>query len=228
MNTKYSGYTKADNIILFDNMISSQAKILYFQFKYFSTIPNFVIRKAIMIKVSGLKGNTFDKYLKELKDLGLIFVNRVRVSNKYEYYYTLEEQKQELLVSKEKKAKITTESLDSSQSIIIEQAGIKLTDKQKKVCKHMDILVLKRVLNTQKIKNATGLIEIYTSNHWRDLGEVPNDNILRYIGKNKREFINPIGSNGFEPIEGQIHIEYYEDETEEMKAIRMEALEIVI
>ena len=82
MNTKYSAHTKADNIILFDNSISSQAKILYFQFKYFSTILNFVIRKAIMIKVSGLKGNTFDKYLKELKDLGLIFVNRVRVSNK--------------------------------------------------------------------------------------------------------------------------------------------------
>lgn len=228
MNTKYSGHTKADNIILFNNSISSQAKILYFQFKYFSTIPNFVIRKAIMIKVSGLKGNTFDKYLKELKDLGLIFVNRVRVSNKYEYYYTLEEQKQELLVSEEKKAKITTESLDSSQSIIIEQAGIKLTDKQKKVCKHMDIIVLKRVLNSRKIKNATGLIEIYTSNHWMELGEAPNDNILRYIGKNKSEFVNRVDSNGFESIEGQIHIDFYEGETEEMRAIRMKALGIAI
>lgn len=91
MNMNYSGHTKADNIILFDNRISSQARILYFQFKHFSTIPNFVIRKSTMIKVSGLKGNTFDKYLKELKDLGLIFVNRIRVGNKYEYYYTLEE-----------------------------------------------------------------------------------------------------------------------------------------
>lgn len=228
MNTNYSGHTKADNTILFDNSISSQARILYFQFKHFSTIPNFVIRKAIMIKVSGLKGNTFDKYLKELKELGLIFVNRVRVGNKYEYYYTLEEKKQEAPVGEEKQTKITTESLDSSQSIIIEQAGIKLTDKQKKVCKHMDILVLKRVLNSQKIKNATGLIEIYTSNHWRDLGEAPNGNILRYIGKNKSEFINPVDSNGFEPIKGQIHIEYYEDETEEMRALRMEALGIAL
>lgn len=228
MKTNYSGYTKADNRILFDNSISSQARILYFQFKHFSTIPNFVIRKSVMIKVSGLKGNTFDKYLKELKNLGLIFVNRVRVGNKYEYYYTIEEQKQNVQVGEEREIKITTESLDSSQSIIIEQAGIKLTDKQKKVCKHMDILVLKRVLNSQKIKNATGLIEIYTSNHWRDLGEAPNDNILRYIGKNRSEFINPVDSNGFKPIEGQIHIEYYEDETKEMRAIRMETLGIAL
>ncbi|WP_373205260.1 hypothetical protein [Clostridium tertium] len=228
MNINYSGHTKADNTILFDNSISSQARILYFQFKHFSTIPNFVIRKTTMIKVSGLKGNTFDKYLKELKDLGLIFVNRVRVGNKYEYYYTLEEQKQEATVGKKKQTKIITESLDSSQSIIIEQAGIKLTDKQKKVCKHMDILVLKRVLNSHKIKNATGLIEIYTSSHWRDLGEVPNDNILRYIGKNKIEFINPVDSNGFKPIEGQMYIEHYEDETEEMRAIRMEVLGIAL
>lgn len=228
MNINYSGHTKADNTILFDNSISSQARILYFQFKHFSTIPNFVIRKATMIKVSGLKGNTFDKYLKELKDLGLIFVNRVRVGNKYEYYYTLEEQNQEATVGKNKQTKIITESLDSSQSIIIEQAGIKLTDKQKKVCKHMDILVLKRVLSSHKIKNATGLIEIYTSCHWRDLGEVPNDNILRYIGKNKIEFINPVDSNGFKQIEGQMHIEHYEDETEEMRAIRMEVLGIAL
>ena len=228
MKTNYSGYTKADNRILFDNSISSQARILCFQFKHFSTIPNFVIRKSVMIKVSGLKGNTFDKYLKELKNLGLIFVNRVRVGNKYEYYYTIEEQKQNVQVGEERETKITTESLDSSQSIIIEQAGIKLTDKQKKVCKHMDILVLKRVLNSQKIKNATGLIEIYTSNHWRDLREAPNDNILRYIGKNRSEFINPVDSNGFKPIEGQIHIEYYEDETKEMRAIRMETLGIAL
>ena len=228
MNINYSGHTKADNTILFDNGISSQARILYFQFKHFSTIPNFVIRKTIMIKVSGLKGNTFDKYLKELKDLGLIFVNRVRVGSKYEYYYTLEEQKQVVQIIEEKQAKITTESLDSSQSIIIEQAGIKLTDKQKKVCKHMDILVLKRVLKSHKIKNDTGLIEIYTSSHWRDLGEIPNDNILRYIGKNKIEFINPVDSNGFKPIEGQMHIEHYEDETEEMRAIRMEVLGIAL
>lgn len=228
MSTNYSGHTKADNTILFDNSISSQARILYFQFKYFSTIPNFVIKKAIMIKASGLKGNTFDKYLKELKDLHLIFVNRVRVGNKYEYYYTLEEQKQQSQVSEKKQTKIITESLDSSQSIIIEQAGIKLTDKQKKVCRHMDIIVLKRVLNSYKIKNATGLIEIYTSSHWRDLREAPNDNILRYIGKNKSEFISPVDSNGFKPIEGQMHIEYYEDETEEMRAIRMEVLGIAI
>lgn len=226
MNINYLGHTKADNTILFDNSISSQARILYFQFKHFSTIPNFVIRKSTMIKVSGLKGNTFDKYLKEIKDLGLIFVNRIRVGNKYEYYYTLEEQRQEYPKVEDRKNKITTESLDSSQSIIIEEAGIKLTDKQKKVCKHMNIIVLKRVLNSYKIKNATGLIEIYTSNHWRDLGEVPNDNILRYIGKNKNEFINPADSNGCQPIEGQIHIDFYEDETEEMKAIRMEALGI--
>lgn len=228
MNTNYSGHTKADNIILFDNSISSQARILYFQFKHFSTIPNFVIRKTTMIKVSELRGNTFDKYLKELKDLGLIFINRVRVGNKYEYYYTLEEQKQEILAVEEKKTKITTESLDSSQSIIIEQAGIKLTDKQKKVCKHMDILVLKRVLNSNKIKNATGLIEIYVTNHWRDLGKVPDDNILRYIGKNKSEFVTPLDSNGCEPIDGQLHMEYYEDETDEMRALRMEVLGIAL
>ncbi|MDY6228595.1 MAG: hypothetical protein SPH93_13215 [Clostridium sp.] len=228
MNMNYSGHTKADNTILFDNSISSQARILYFQFKHFSTIPNFVIRKSTMIKVSGLKGNTFDKYLKELKDLGLIFVNRIRVGNKYEYYYTLEEQIQEYPKVEDKKNKITTESLDSSQSIIIEEAGIKLTDKQKKVCKHMNVIVLKRVLNSYKIKNATGLIEIYTSNHWRDLGEAPNDNILRYIGKNKNEFMNPADSSGCQPIEGQIHIDFYEDETEEMRVIRMKALGIAI
>lgn len=35
-------------------------------------------------------------------------------------------------------------------------------------------------------------------------------------------------SNGFKPIEEEIHIEYYEDETEKMRAIRMESLGIAL
>lgn len=84
-----SGYTKLDNSILFSQKISAQAKILYMQFVNYSTIPNFVIRKATMIKASGLKGNTFDKYLKELKDLDLIEVHATRVGKKYEYHYVV-------------------------------------------------------------------------------------------------------------------------------------------
>ena len=97
---EYNGYTKLDNVILYDSNISAQAKILYMQFINYSTIPNFVIRKATMIKVSGMKLNTFDKYLKELKDLKLVEVHATRVGNKYEYHYTvaanLEDQKEEI------------------------------------------------------------------------------------------------------------------------------------
>ena len=86
-----NGFTKLDNSILFNNAISAQAKILYAQFFHYSTIPNFVIRKSTIMKASGMKKNTFEKYMRELKVFGLIGLKEKRVGNKYEYEYIVNE-----------------------------------------------------------------------------------------------------------------------------------------
>lgn len=86
-----NGFTKLDNSILFNNSLSAQAKILYAQFYHYSTIPNFVIRKSTMMKASGMKKNTFEKYMRELKVFGLISLKETRIGNKYEYEYIVNE-----------------------------------------------------------------------------------------------------------------------------------------
>ena len=86
-----NGFTKLDNSILFNNAISANAKILYAQFYHYSTIPNFVIRKSTVMKASGMKKNTFEKYMRELKVFGLIGLKETRIGNKYEYEYIVNE-----------------------------------------------------------------------------------------------------------------------------------------
>ena len=82
-----NGFTKLDNSILFNDSLSVQAKILYAQFYHYSTIPKFVIRKSTIMKASGMKKNTFEKYMRELKAHGLINLKETRIGNKYEYEY---------------------------------------------------------------------------------------------------------------------------------------------
>lgn len=110
-----NGFTKLDNAILFDNTLSAQAKILYTQFYYYSTIPNFVIRKTTIMKASGMKKNTFEKYLRELKEHGLITLKETRIGNKYEYEYIVNDPP----VNKEEPQQNTTTKATSLVSKVI-------------------------------------------------------------------------------------------------------------
>ncbi|MGL4874644.1 MAG: hypothetical protein ACRC30_08345 [Clostridium sp.] len=202
------GFTSLNNSILFDNSISSNAKILYMQFKHFSNIPNFIIRKAIILKESGLSKNTFDKYLKELKDKCLIFVNAVRKGKAYEYFYTLHkvEVKEVDKPVKEDKPVIQKES---SQSELIEDGTkIKLNDNQYKICKSLDYIVVKRVLAANKNPQTfTYFLKLYISDCIKNSVHI-NSNIKRYSKMLDIEFM-PVDSAGKKPLDGQTHIDNF-------------------
>lgn len=124
-----NGFTKLDNSILFNNAISAQAKILYAQFFHYSTIPNFVIRKSTIMKASGMKKNTFEKYMRELKVFGLIGLKEKRVGNKYEYEYIVNETPVETTDKPLTKAKalVTKVINELKQSKSKQQADVRIT-----------------------------------------------------------------------------------------------------
>ena len=61
------GFTKAENSILFTSNLSNNAKLVYIQIKYYSSIDGFKLSKTTILKDSQLSVNTFDKVIKELR-----------------------------------------------------------------------------------------------------------------------------------------------------------------
>lgn len=82
------GFTKADNHILFNSKLSNDAKIIYFQILYYSNIPNFKASKYLLLKDSQISVNTFSKYIKILREMGLIVLHTEREGKKNVYWYS--------------------------------------------------------------------------------------------------------------------------------------------
>ena len=160
MTNNLNGFTKAENSIIFNNDISPQAFRLYLQFKYYAYIPKFKVCKSLMIKVSGLVDKTFDKYWKELKDLGLIKINSERCGKKNLYWFSLiihkDIDKLDVISNDSKKA--VNEKLSSSrQNNILDEIRKKLSLKDKKESKSEELYIDKRGENTKLIEGKTTL-----------------------------------------------------------------------
>lgn len=87
------GYTKADNSILFNSNLSNNAKLLYIQIKFYSNINGFKLSKSLILKDSQLSVNTFDKVIKELRQVGLVFQYIEKQGKKNIYWYSTNELK---------------------------------------------------------------------------------------------------------------------------------------
>lgn len=83
-------FTTVPNEIVTDAKISPMARTLYMIIKHYITIPKFVLYKSTLKKAFGCgSDNTFDKYWKELKDLGLLVQARVHSDGRWVYKYKL-------------------------------------------------------------------------------------------------------------------------------------------
>ena len=91
--TTIKGFTKAENSILFNSELSNNAKLIYLQIKYYSSIPNFKLSKSLIIKDSKLSVNTFDKVIRELRENNLIYQYQAKEGKKNIYWYSTEELK---------------------------------------------------------------------------------------------------------------------------------------
>ena len=98
------GFTKIDNSIITSEILSNNAKLIYMQIKYYSTIPNFKLCKITLKKVCNLGEKLFLKAIKELKTLGIIEQRNDRKGKQNFFYYALVEQNE---VKEEAPKKVT-------------------------------------------------------------------------------------------------------------------------
>ncbi|EDT27329.1 hypothetical protein OQL12_002497 [Clostridium perfringens] len=121
------GFTKADNSILFNTNLSNNAKLIYLQIKYYSSIPNFKLSKFVILKDSGLSVNTFNKVIKELKEAGLVKQVTERNGKSNIYWYTLAEfkvEKEKIEIKNKKKINTKKSNSDDNNEVLEGQLHI--------------------------------------------------------------------------------------------------------
>lgn len=121
------GFTKADNSILFNTNLSNNAKLIYLQIKYYSSIPNFKLSKFVILKDSSLSVNTFNKVIKELKEAGLVKQVTERNGKSNIYWYTLVEfkvEKEKIEIKNKKKIDTKKSNSDDNNEVLEGQLHI--------------------------------------------------------------------------------------------------------
>ena len=127
--------------------MSAKALGVYMVIKYYISIPNFVIHKDHIQRVSGEGKKAFETVWKELKELGYIKQERKRTSEgKWAYEYTLFTSKEEVTENKKASSTAIDEASQSSTSInnlsnkSIPQKDKKDTKKIKKVSEILQVI----------------------------------------------------------------------------------------
>jgi hypothetical protein len=127
--------------------MSAKALGVYMVIKYYISIPNFVIHKDHIQRVSGEGKKAFETVWKELKELGYIKQERKRTSEgKWAYEYTLFTSKEEVIENKKASSTAIDEAPQSSTSInnsynkSIPQKDKKDTKKIKKVSEILQVI----------------------------------------------------------------------------------------
>ena len=127
--------------------MSAKALGVYMVIKYYISIPNFVIHKDHIQRVSGEGKKAFETVWKELKELGYIKQERKRTSEgKWAYEYTLFTSKEEVIENKKASSTAIDEAPQSSTSInnsynkSISQKDKKDTKKIKKVSEILQVI----------------------------------------------------------------------------------------
>jgi hypothetical protein len=87
MTTK--GFTKIDNLIIFDRDLSLEALGLYVKVQHLASIDNFKIQRNYIKSISGYGETAFRRVWKELKEKGILLETKTTNKGRYEYSYTL-------------------------------------------------------------------------------------------------------------------------------------------
>ncbi len=83
------GFTKIDNLIIFDLGLSLEAIGLYVKLQHLSSIDNFSIKRAYIKSISGYGETAFRRVWKELKDKCILLETKTSNKGRYEYSYIL-------------------------------------------------------------------------------------------------------------------------------------------
>lgn len=92
LEIKYDGdpFTMIPRELLLDSRINPKTRLLYGIIKSYITIENFTIYKTTLRKALGCNSiSAFDKYWKELKDLGLLVQEKKHINGRWKYSYKL-------------------------------------------------------------------------------------------------------------------------------------------
>lgn len=85
-----SHYTKTDNYVKYNKNISVEARYLYDLIQSQITNPHYTIYKQTIFNIFGGSRQRFDKYWRELKNLGLLVIHKLRdAKNQFYYQYEL-------------------------------------------------------------------------------------------------------------------------------------------
>lgn len=85
-------FIQVDNKIVFNSGLSLQALGLYNVIKALSNIPNFELNKQYIRKITGLGIKPFDRLWSELKNAGIILVDKKRLGSKWKYIFKLKKE----------------------------------------------------------------------------------------------------------------------------------------
>lgn len=83
IRTKRLDFTQVSNTLIFDNNLSSHARVLGCMIQAKITIPDFVLYKTTLIKLFGKQEDTFNKYWRELKTNGYLVQFKEVVTKEY-------------------------------------------------------------------------------------------------------------------------------------------------
>lgn len=196
--------------------MSAKALGVYIVIKYYINIPNFILHKDHIQRVSGEGKKAFETVWKELKELGYIIQERKKTKDgKWKYEYTLMSSKEN--VDKNKKAPTdqrgTKENINVNDSIcnnnnintlkeenkvennvsevekVIKDSCVNIKEKDMKECieTFTDIDRLKKALSILEAKNSHGIKALRLA--YRDIDKVSDGN------SNKRVFV--AGGNAY-------------------------------
>lgn len=161
------GFTKADNSILFNSELSNNAKLIYIQIKYYSSIPNFKLNKALILKDSKLSVNTFDKVMKELREANLVFQYTEKQGKKNIYWYSTEELKANVDSNgiKPVEGQINIDDVTGANEKV---QAIKQS-KETRIDNHKNVRLIRNVINIDKSKFDKEILSLADENLVRNV-----------------------------------------------------------
>ena len=83
---KKATFTAASNVVLFDERLDMDTKTLHNMISYYISIPNFVLYKGHLQKVTGLGQKAFNRMWKQLKETGYLVQHKLKGERGIFYY----------------------------------------------------------------------------------------------------------------------------------------------
>ena len=193
------GFTKIDNLIIFDLGLSLEAIGLYAKLQHLSNIDNFSIKRAYIKSISGYGETAFRRVWKELKDKCILLETKTNNKGRYEYSYILKTNHntgKAITPTEEKKPKHNDSDGNTpinGQIYIDDILGKQETIKNENVEVVAETTWFNKCQSTELLKEANNDVNKVTECHLYALSQSGVKNIFSYTKwaiKNNKSLIN--------------------------------------